>query len=96
MPSTRETPADAQNGLQAFLRGDFVKCERSSPSRGTWRRFDGLVGRVCSLNPSDGEVGVSFSWHNDASSTYWFRPSELVHAPEGALSGDPYAREKNK
>lgn len=56
-----------------FSPGDFVRCERTAPSKGTWKRWVGKEGIVVSVNKH--EVGVQFG-----STTYWFLPSDLVEA----------------
>ncbi len=57
--------------------GDWVRCERAEPAKGTWRRYAGTVGRVVSYNRQAREWGVRFTAsHNDP--VTWFRKSELV------------------
>jgi len=72
-------------------RGEEVRCQRLTPPRGTWRRYDGKVGTVEVVVPTItesglsvwiGEVGVDLG---DRSGVVWFRPDELV--PTTAVTG---------
>ncbi len=59
--------------------GDWVRCERTAPAKGSWRKYAGKVGRVISHNRSAKEWGVRFTAsHNDP--VTWFLKSELVVA----------------
>ena len=57
--------------------GAWVRCERSTPPRGTWSRYSGRVGRVVQINRADGEYGVKFTASGDEVTT-WFVADELV------------------
>lgn len=72
-------------------RGQEVRCQRLTPPRGTWRRYDGKVGTVEVLVPTItesgqsiwvGEIGVDLG---DRAGVVWFRPDELV--PTTAVTG---------
>lgn len=59
--------------------GDWVRCERTAPAKGSWRRYVGKVGRVVTFNRMAKEWGVRFTAsHNDP--VVWFLKSELVTA----------------
>jgi hypothetical protein len=73
----------------AFKRGIWVRCERIAPSRGTWRHYEGKVGRIVVINrdemPLTGRVlyeyGVKFTGAHDEVHT-WFLKDELVSVPK--------------
>jgi hypothetical protein len=54
----------------------WVRCERSTPARGTWRRYAGKVGRIVALNRTCNEIGVAFGIGDNVAA--WFRPDELT------------------
>lgn len=57
--------------------GAWVRCERTAPSKGTWPRYAGRVGRVVCENGLGDELGVRFT-ANHSETTTWFQPTELV------------------
>jgi hypothetical protein len=67
--------------------GNWVRCERDAPSKGTWPRYVGRVGRAVIFNSGAGEWGVRFTAGTDEPTT-WFLPSELVvvERPAGSPS----------
>jgi hypothetical protein len=82
--ATRRRPS-----LDGFRIGDKVRCQRETPSRGSWPKYDGRMGTVASLNMPDREIGVSFAPnpHEREGSDAWFRPTELAaDAPHGRRS----------
>ena len=56
--------------------GSWVRCERSTPARGTWSRYATRVGRVVVVNRVDGEYGVRFT--AETRTVTWFVADELV------------------
>lgn len=69
----------------ALAVGDWVRCEREAPAKGTWHRYDGRTGRIVRWNEIGGEFGVAFTAYGSEPPT-WFLPSELVRIdkPENA------------
>lgn len=58
--------------------GDWVRCERESPAKGTWARYDGRVGRIVTINADfTTEYGVRFTAGGNER-TAWFMAHELV------------------
>jgi len=70
-------------------RGDWVRCERIAPSRGTWLFHVGHVGRIVVINRDEMlfagrvlyEYGVKFTGAHDEVHT-WFLGEELVTVPK--------------
>jgi hypothetical protein len=56
--------------------GEWVRCERAEPAKGTWHLYAGRVGRIVTINRSAGEYGVAFDAADDR--TTWFRADELI------------------
>lgn len=67
-------------------RGEWIRCERDLnrwPSKGTWPRYEGRIGRIITINGVDSEYGVRFTANHDEPTT-WFKEHELVRVPEPA------------
>jgi len=62
-----------------FKRGQKVRCERQTPAKGNWKRYDGRKG-VVKIGLHDGEVGVWLGDYdpNGNQKVVWFHPDELV------------------
>lgn len=82
------------NATTSLVVGTRVRCERTAPARGSWKRYAGRTGVVVSVNvsrsvnpawPDVVEYGVSFD--NTHNISAWFLPHELViTATSGRLS----------
>jgi hypothetical protein len=76
---SRSSPRSKGQSVR-FKRGQKVRCQRGTPPKGTWKRYDGKTGHVRVARNDAGEVGVWLGNYTPEGNEMitWFLPTELV------------------